>query len=382
MPRPMGGSPNRRSSAGHSYSSRSSSGHRMNTSPTMRPGSVQRSQDGNLFSQQKRSNPNQNIPYWDQSPYPNQTPYRTPRQSSLFPFLLGGMLGSMNTRRRRTTNPYGSPIPPGMDPNVPYDRYGRPSRRSGSAFGIITVVFIVLLCLFAFSCAGCSSSSQSNDIPQSSYNRTKIQSDVPFTADCIVDEEGFFENPSKTGQRLKTFYDKTGIQPYLVIHSYDPALKTDAQKAEYAKDYYDQNIGNEDTFLYMYFAEPNDNAVGYMQTVNGKKVDTVMDAQAVDIFWNYIDNEWTSSKSTDDLFVDVFTQTADRIMTKTTTSNDVAMRGLLIAAIVIIAGAILVVIYLKNKREKEKAEETARILATPLKTKDPGDEDLVDRYTK
>ncbi len=166
----------------------------------------------------------------------------------------------------------------------------------------------------------------------------------------------------------------------MVIEDYDPSLKTDAQKEAYAQQYYDEYIGNEDTFLYMYFADADPDSVGYMQTVNGKNTEAVMDPEAVNIFWNYLDSEWTSSKSTDDMFVDVFDKTADRIMTKTATGKDVAMRTLLVGGIVIVAAAIIILVMMKHRREKEKAEETRRILETPLKTDDPDDDDLVHRY--
>lgn len=380
MPRPMGGSGgNNRSSSGHSYSTRSSSGHRMNanSSPTPRPGSAQNRSSGS-FNQ-----PGSSFNQRRQTPYYNPNTYGNSRRSSLFPFLMGGMLGGMNSRRRSSINPYDPRMNAGNpnNPNNPNYGYGQPRRSGGSAFGLMAVVFIVLICVFMFSCMGCSSSKDNSAIPASGYNREKIQSDVAFNSNCIVDEEGFFDNPSKTGSQLKSFYDKTGVQPYIVIESYDPSLKTDAQKAAYAKEYYDRNIKNEDTFLYMYFADADPNAVGYMQTVNGKKVDTVMDSQAVDIFWNYLDNEWTSGKSTDQMFVDVFNQTANRIMTKTATSNDVAMRSLLVVVVIAVIAGVILLIYMKNKRAREKAEETARILATPLKTDDPDDDDLVNRYS-
>lgn len=356
----------------------------MNSNPTARPGSAQKR---NTTRPDSFTQPGSMPSYRNQYPYQNNRRYDSGRGSSpLFPFLMGSLMGSsMNSRRRRNmADPY-DPLTgmnpmndPGYDPNY---GYGQQRRRSGGTFGMIAVVFIVLMCIFLFSCMGCSSNGSSASVPASSHNREKIQAQEPFDANCIVDEEGFFENPSKTASQLKTFYDKTGIQPYIVIRSYDPSLKTDAQKAEFAEEYYNRNIDNEDTFLYMYFADADPNSVGYMQTVNGKRVDTVMDPQAVEIFWNYMDNEWSSGKSTDAMFVDVFNQTANRIMTKTTTSNDVAMRSLIVIAIIAVIAGVIIMIYLRNKRAREKAEETARILATPLQTSDPDDDDLVNRYS-
>ena len=54
------------------------------------------------------------------------------------------------------------------------------------------------------------------------------------------------------------------------------------------------NIGNEGTFMYCYFAESDPNAVGYMVCVNGTEIGTVMDTEAVHIFQEYVRQYWYS----------------------------------------------------------------------------------------
>lgn len=366
MPRPQGGSGDR-SSSGHSYTSRSASGHRINPEPTRRPGSAQPRSGYTSSSSRQPGNYGARGPQLSgRGPGPVQGPARS-RGSS---FLPGFLLGSMLSRSRQS----GGYVPPYDRNQMPYGQ--PPRRRRGSMLWII--ILVVLFVLLIAGMFGCSSGDDS--IGASTYNREKIQNPAPYDASDIVDEAGFFEDPAGTGQRLKTFYDKTGIQPYIVIEDYDPSLQTDAQKEAYAKAYYDEYISNEDTFLYMYFADADPDSVGYMQTVNGKNIESVMDSQAVDIFWDYLDSEWTTDKSTDDMFVDVFDKTADRIMTKTATASDVTIRWLTVAGIVIVAAAVILLVRMKHRRDKEKAEETRRILETPLKTDDPDDDDLVHRY--
>lgn len=129
----------------------------------------------------------------------------------------------------------------------------------------------------------------------------------------------------RLAKELQYFYKKTGVQPYIVMQSYDASLTTDVEKEAYARAYYDQYIDNEGTFLYMYFGEPNDTTVGYMAYVNGKAVTSVMDEEAVNIFWNYLDRYWTSSPlSMTEVFDKTFTKTADTIMDKSTTGWDIA----------------------------------------------------------
>lgn len=205
-------------------------------------------------------------------------------------------------------------------------------------------------------------------IPKSTYNREKAETGVTFNNDCIVDELGWFDNITSTERQLQSFYNATGIQPYIALFNYNPALKSDADCEAFAEDWYSANIGNEGTLLFAYFAEEDtDNDVGTMTLVNGKQISSVMDSEAVEIFWAYVDEYWYSDLSTDDLFVKVFDRTAKRIMTKTATGADVGK--ILATGVVILIGGAVVVVIMNKKRAHEKArnEETARILNTDIK---------------
>lgn len=201
----------------------------------------------------------------------------------------------------------------------------------------------------------------------STINREPLTDSAAFINDCIDDELDWFDNISGTERRLRNFYDKTGVQPYIVLHAYDPSLTTDEEKENWAMEYYDAHIQNENTFLYVYFAEQDtDNDVGYMCYVNGKQTGSVMDSEAIEIFWNYIDRYWYSDMSTDDLFVTVFDKTADTIMRVSTTGADVAKIAVIIIGVIVILILLFVWWKAKARREKEKAAETERILNTPM----------------
>ena len=124
----------------------------------------------------------------------------------------------------------------------------------------------------------------------------------------------------------------------------------------------------------MYFAEQDtDNDVGYMCYVNGKRVSSALDSEAIDIFWRYIDKYWYTDMSTDNMFTAVYTKTANTIMHKSLTAVD-------LGAIVAIGIFVIVLVLIlfnwwkaKIKRDKEKAEETERILSTPI-------DDLTSKY--
>lgn len=244
---------------------------------------------------------------------------------------------------------------------------------SSSGLGTLIACLIVFaVVIFSFFMIA----SDDSDVT-STINREKIENPIPYDNNCIKDELGYVENTSKLSKNLKNFYNKTGIQPYIYLKSYDETLTSDSQKDNYAQNCYEQNIDNEDTFLFVYYEDQDPNEIGYMAYVNGKQVTSVMDSEAVNIFWNYIDRYWTdNSLSTVEVFTKTFNSTANTIMEKSTTSNDIIKIICIIVGIVIVIGGIIYILRMKFKRDKEKAKETVEILKTPL---DKSDE-LRDKY--
>ena len=267
--------------------------------------------------------------------------------------------------------------------------YPRPPRRStvivshgGSFNAIISLIIFIVVLIAAFGGFPSSNSSSTKSVPKSTQNRERLESGVGYDNNCIVDNIGWFDNVTKTEKSIKQFYDKTGVQPYIVLNAYDSTLLTDTAKEEYAKKWYDEHIKNESTFLYMYFAEPDtDNDVGYMAYVNGKQVPSVMDSEAIEIFWAYVDKYWYSDMSTDDMFTTIFTKTADRIMTKSTTAADVGNNAIKVIGVIIVFAGIIVVMVLRRKHKAEEAKETEKILHTPLNGDSEAD-DLLKKYKK
>ena len=267
--------------------------------------------------------------------------------------------------------------------------YPRPPRRStvivsnGGGFNFI-IVLIIFIAIFYSVFGGflSSNSSSTKSIPKSTQNRERLESGVGYDNNCIIDNIGWFDNVTKTEKSIKKFYDKTGVQPYIVLNAYDSTLLTDTAKEEYAKKWYDEHIKNESTFLYMYFAEQDtDNDVGYMAYVNGKQVSSVMDSEAIEIFWAYVDKYWYSDMSTDDMFTTIFTKTADRIMTKSTTAADVGNNAVKVIGIIVVFAGIIVVMAIRRKHKAEEAKETEKILNTPLNGDSEAD-DLLKKYKK
>ena len=279
--------------------------------------------------------------------------------------------GSSSFNRGSSMHHYHHTPPPPRRGYYGYRRnvYTSSSSGLGTLIACLIVFAVVIFSFFMIA-------SDDSDVT-STINREKIENPIPYDNNCIKDELGYVENTSKLSKNLKNFYNKTGIQPYIYLKSYDETLTSDSQKDNYAQNWYEQNINNEDTFLFVYYEDQDPNEIGYMAYVNGKQVTSVMDSEAVNIFWNYIDRYWTDdSLSTVEVFTKTFNSTANTIMEKSTTSNDIIKIICIIVGIIIVIGGIIYILRMKFKRDKEKAKETVEILKTPL---DKSDE-LRDKY--
>ena len=292
---------------------------------------------------------------------------------------------------RGSTPPPSMHTGPGMPP--PPRRYGYYGRRhygygghggyGYSRFSVtLLVVLMVLGLMIALSGAfqGVSQHYSYKDM-KSTIVRERIDTRNIYMNDCIVDELGWFNNTSWTSSRLSEFWEKTGVQPYIILRAYDPALTTDAQKEQWATEYYDENFDAENIFLFVYFAEEDtDNDVGYMAYKNGPEALSVMDYESIEILRRYIEKYWYTDATTDDVFINAFNNTADVIMHVSTTGMDI-LKWMLILCVVVVVGVVLVtVIKQRNKRAKEKAEEEAKILNTPIDTM--VSDNLEDKYLK
>lgn len=279
--------------------------------------------------------------------------------------------GSSSFNRGPSMHHYHHTPPPPRRGYYGYRRNAYTSSSSGLGT-LIACLIVFAVVIFSFFMIA----SDDSDVT-STINREKIENPIPYDNNCIKDELGYVENTSKLSKNLKNFYNKTGIQPYIYLKSYDETLTSDSQKDNYAQNWYEQNIDNEDTFLFVYYEDQDPNEIGYMAYVNGKQVTSVMDSEAVNIFWNYIDRYWTDdSLSTVEVFTKTFNSTANTIMEKSTTSNDIIKIICIVVGIIIVIGGIIYILRMKFKRDKEKAKETVEILKTPL---DKSDE-LRDKY--
>lgn len=224
-----------------------------------------------------------------------------------------------------------------------------------------------------------------SSVPKSSAAREPLTANASYQTDNVHDGIGGWINESKVSRSLKTFYDKTGIQPGLALFDYiDGVTGDDSASEQYAKDWYDATIEGEGGLLLAYFDTGTDEE-GWAYLIYGDLTKSVMDAEAEDIFWAYYDRYWTDdSIDLTDAYPAMFNDTAKRIMQKTTTGKDIA-KVFVIGVVVLSAGfVVLHIMKTKRRHEAERAAETERILSQPLggSSDESGSGDpLLDQYS-
>jgi hypothetical protein len=198
----------------------------------------------------------------------------------------------------------------------------------------------------------------------------------------VADQIGVFESGSTVKSGLKDFYDQTGIQPYVIFLAPDASLTTDFEKEDWANDFYDENIKEENAFLLVYFGETPEDGSGYMAYVSGEEANAILDTEAINLFWGRIDKAWSSfgHSGFDSAISQAYSDTASTIMRVSTTGNDVMKWLLIVILAAVILGWILRMRKEKNRREKERAEETERILKTPVEKFGDNSDELINKY--
>lgn len=146
--------------------------------------------------------------------------------------------------------------------------------------------------------------------------KTKIISSEKFISDCVEDETGWFESVKNTGEGLESFYNLTGVQPWVMFMLYDADVSSDKERQAYLEDYYLDNFladDREDVYLFAYF-DNDDGGMGSLYSFAGDEAYTVMDEEADELLSDYITELWTSELSTDELVIQSFAAVAESVM--------------------------------------------------------------------
>lgn len=144
-------------------------------------------------------------------------------------------------------------------------------------------------------------------------NNDEADSSLSFNSNCVNDELGLIEDTETVLKSLMKFFDSTGIQPYIYLKKYDSSLASSSDMDDYTANWYEENIDNEITFLFIFF-EGKSQSQDYFSYVCGYDIDSIMDEEAINTFWDLIDEYWYSESDVGSAISIIFEGTAEAIM--------------------------------------------------------------------
>lgn len=223
-------------------------------------------------------------------------------------------------------------------------------------------------------------------IGSNTTNREKLDLGYGWTNDTCYDELGWIADEGKLNRNLKAFYEATGATPYVaLVHEPEVSGMGPDAEFEFADEWYSENLPNEGYVLCMYFDSLNEYEDGNCQLVVGSQADILMDAEAQEVFWNYLDYYWGMDPdeiSEDELFSQAFVKTGERIMQRRTETGDVLKWLFIVLAVGFAIGGTIAFMMLRREQEAQRAAETERILSQPVGGLDGKRDPLLEKYNK
>lgn len=364
---------------GMSHSSHSSSVHSHSSHSSSRSGSSFRT--GSSFSSRSGSPyRRQNCPSFEHGQRPAPVPVQKPKHKTQAPRSTVIINNTTVNRTPSQSSRYGytQPVissgysgpryPALQDPPV------QKKRSIWPALIAVALAIMIICIIWAFIAAG-------SGVPASTVNRQRLTAGS-FTTDCVTDNTGWLmedgSSEAKLGSAIQQFWDKTGIQPYIVLEPYDSSHDTPDERFDWADQYYLDNIGREDAMLLVYFDDEPD---GDWEMVCGTLTGQVLDNEAKDIIWGTLDRYWNDlSYTVPQALENGLNKSAERMMVKTASLLDI-VKAIAVAFMIIITGAVIITI-MKTIRQHgaEKAAETERILSAPLENAGAKTDPLVEKY--
>lgn len=138
----------------------------------------------------------------------------------------------------------------------------------------------------------------------------------------IDDQANWLENQNTVIAKMRSFYEMTGVQPYLIIADQVNGNKdyTEADVEQYLRSRYDE-LFEDDGHLILFFCEPYMNEYDPYLLV-GSKAATVIDESGENTIYAAIDR-WYTDRSLDDdeYFARIFLASGNAIMYGTSFSE-------------------------------------------------------------
>lgn len=235
--------------------------------------------------------------------------------------------------------------------------YYRPMTPLGGTLSIVLAIIVIVAGLIA----------ARPNIQQSTIERSKLDSSLCTRVDTWYQDDINWIHDEKTLLKgLKTFYNKTGVQPYLwITDNVNGKAKPNTSDFETAlKSKYSELFKDEGHVIVCFMeSSPSVYATYYWA---GSAAKGVIDDEAGEILLDVIDSKYTSDLSDEEMFSKSFSDAATRMMKVGRTTKQL----IIIAVIVLLCLGFVVSVYLwvktRAKARAEEAEERERILNTDI----------------
>lgn len=305
---------------------------------------------------------------------------RSARSSSSSSYSSSSRSSSGYSSNRYVRNTYygGSRNYNNRDFNDDYYGSSYDSRRTNNTT-LSQCILIFIIIFAAMLLAGTFVSvNKSKSIPYSTVQREALDKSNVTVSKYYDDNLGWISSKAKVNKGMEYFFDKTGVQPYLLITDNINGDKwpSDEKIDEYLNNVYNKEFVDEQHIILLYLDNGNEWLTHYLC---GKTAKNVMDQEACEIMLSYFDYYATSDMDDDDYFSTSFKKSADRIMSFGKTDNRfiyLAAGGLCVIALLVI---LFFVIRHKEKVKSLEVEEL-KVADSILNAGVLKDTDLKDKY--
>ena len=299
--------------------------------------------------------------------------------NSLFPPLWWWLWGNNSNRtvqsyeKRNDYNNNGGNREPEKKPEEPKPE--KPEKKT-TAVGCLSVILIIIAIVLAVVMVS------GINAAKNAKNRVKLDAKITVDIGYIDDQLKWFSKPATVENAMKSFYEKTGVMPYLVITNKMGGAKTESEAEAYTKNlYYELFTKNgkadEAHFLVLWYQENGSDDYAFMYA--GSSANGVIDADARQVVYNYFNRYYTSDYDDNQYFAKVFEESATEIMKQSDTGWKATLGWLIVVIAVLV---VMNIIDYKNTMKIKKQEAAAKILNANIE--DPGwkddAEELSEKY--
>ena len=219
-------------------------------------------------------------------------------------------------------------------------------------------------------------SQASSKVTASTIERVALPKTETVEPAYYTDDMDWIGNVTTLQKGMKNFYTATGVQPHLYItDNIDGIYNPTAEELETWMNATYNRLFTDEGHLLLLFLEYNDEySTWYMA---GRQAKTVIDQEAADILLDCVDRYYFSDMSDEEMFSKAFDDAGERIMT---VPRSPWPRVFILAGVVAIL--IIAVQFWKKKKAQDnlEAEQTERILNTPLESLSADDDSLSKKY--